>query len=399
MGSMITLGIGKLEIDWGKNNFFTNHSKLFLPSEDVCEIPYYYADNVVEYKEGLSRPLKGIKRRLELLGYPLHSLRSLYDAHLSSVPDYYPDVPVTFDEFYQVISSLDVNNIDINENDHDYDLGEFLSRYLFRDPEFNRVTNLKEIVNRDIGTTFENMDPYLTLRILMENPKNLDLNVYWAFSDAVEGGWVEREGLFSPLDDSDKILIVTEGSSDAFILDQALEILAKDISDFFYFVDMEEHYPFTGTGNLYRFCQGLVSIRIQNKVLVVYDNDVAGVHKYSLSKKLPLPKNMHVARLPDYQGFRNFETLGPNGRSREDINGAAVAIECFLDHSYKTKTTPCVRWTSYDSITQTYQGELIDKDSYVKRFKQARSKDGGYDFGKLRYLIDHLYNEWVQNSS
>ena len=54
MDSMINLGVGKLELDWGKNNFFTNHSKLFFPS-DVKKIPYYYADNVIEYKEGFSR--------------------------------------------------------------------------------------------------------------------------------------------------------------------------------------------------------------------------------------------------------------------------------------------------------------------------------------------------------
>ncbi len=29
MGSMITLGIGKMELEWGKNNMFNNHSCLF----------------------------------------------------------------------------------------------------------------------------------------------------------------------------------------------------------------------------------------------------------------------------------------------------------------------------------------------------------------------------------
>ena len=29
MGSMITLRIGKMELDWGKNNMFNNHSCLF----------------------------------------------------------------------------------------------------------------------------------------------------------------------------------------------------------------------------------------------------------------------------------------------------------------------------------------------------------------------------------
>ena len=45
------------------------------------------------------------------------------------------------------------------------------------------------------------------------------------------------------------------------------------LRDFFDFVDMTENYPFTGAGNLYRFCQGLARIRIQNRILVVLDND------------------------------------------------------------------------------------------------------------------------------
>ena len=52
---MITLGIGRMEIDWGKNNIFTDHSALFKPS-DVKDIPYNYVDidtgePVVEMKE------------------------------------------------------------------------------------------------------------------------------------------------------------------------------------------------------------------------------------------------------------------------------------------------------------------------------------------------------------
>ncbi len=58
MGSMVSC-IGKLELDW-KNNFYQDHGTLFLPS-DVKDIPYYYADNIVEYKEGLSRKLSDEK--------------------------------------------------------------------------------------------------------------------------------------------------------------------------------------------------------------------------------------------------------------------------------------------------------------------------------------------------
>jgi hypothetical protein len=42
MGSMISLAVGRLEIDWGKNNGFVDHSALFQ-ANDVRQIPYYYA--------------------------------------------------------------------------------------------------------------------------------------------------------------------------------------------------------------------------------------------------------------------------------------------------------------------------------------------------------------------
>ncbi len=36
MGTMISLGVGKMEIDWRKNNVFTDHSVLFKV-DDVGE--------------------------------------------------------------------------------------------------------------------------------------------------------------------------------------------------------------------------------------------------------------------------------------------------------------------------------------------------------------------------
>ena len=64
MGTMITLGIGLMEIDWGKNNSFKDHSVLFKPS-DVQPIPYYYVDTdsdnlITEMKEGYARKLFSI---------------------------------------------------------------------------------------------------------------------------------------------------------------------------------------------------------------------------------------------------------------------------------------------------------------------------------------------------
>jgi hypothetical protein len=198
-----------------------------------------------------------------------------------------------------------------------------------------------------------------------------------------------------PLEDQSRILIVTEGSSDSFIIERAMKELRPDIADFFYFVDMEEHYPFTGTGNLFRFCQGLSRIKIQNNVLVVFDNDASGMEKFLQCQKLIRPKNMHICTLPDHECFCNFLTRGPNGVSLENINGSAVAIECFLDMDNINSESNYIRWTSYNRELEKYQGELENKDLLVKYFKKANLTDGSYNTDKLSYLLDYLVDQWL----
>jgi hypothetical protein len=49
MGSEISLGINKIVIDWGANESFSNHSRLFHKNEIKNEY-YYYAENYKEKK-------------------------------------------------------------------------------------------------------------------------------------------------------------------------------------------------------------------------------------------------------------------------------------------------------------------------------------------------------------
>ena len=91
MGTMITLGIGKLEINWGKNDVFENFRDLFQP-EDWKDIKYYYADNVVEAKKGYSRDLSLVKPRLDLLGYTLKNIKKIYESTYNEYCDgMYPE--------------------------------------------------------------------------------------------------------------------------------------------------------------------------------------------------------------------------------------------------------------------------------------------------------------------
>ena len=219
MGSIITLGVARLEIDWGKNNYFRNHSGLFFRDDVKPEI-YYYAENVQEVQPAFSRPLRNVLPRLELLGYSLANCRRMYEAVAEAVPDYYPDPEISFDMLARVLASVDVTRMGMGEDGEDYDLGEFAAKVILADPEFTKTEADLASLTRHDGTFFENLDSYVILRLLCENPANLDQNDIWRFQDVLESGWISSnlDDLYEGLGDAERFLVVTEGSSDSSIL-------------------------------------------------------------------------------------------------------------------------------------------------------------------------------------
>ena len=387
MGSIISLGVGRLEVDWGKNSSFRNHSNLFLPS-DIKEAVYYYADNVRETMPAYVRRLESVKHRLELLGYTLEGCRAHFD-DLATWSER-GDPPVSFDDLANVLRHVDVDRQGLPGDPEDgYDPGEYALETILQDPQFLKTLGTSA-PQRYQGFFFENLDPYVILRLLAENPANLTKPVIWRHMDVVEGGWVSEGDLFEHLADRQRFLLVTEGSSDSRILQRSFEILKPDIADFFYYVDMSENYPFTGTGNIVRFCQGLAKIRIQNRVVVVLDNDAAGNAAVSRLQALGLPRNMKATVLPSLASFDAFPTVGPSGSGIEPVNGKAVSVEMFLDLSYQADDPAMVRWTSLDGSSGTYQGELIDKERYSNRFLNKGWRDRRYDKSKLEVLLCHI---------
>jgi hypothetical protein len=71
MGSIISLSVGRIDIDYGKNEYFQNHAHLFQPGDrSINEYDYVNDDGTphIEVQEALRRPLSRVVPRLELLG-------------------------------------------------------------------------------------------------------------------------------------------------------------------------------------------------------------------------------------------------------------------------------------------------------------------------------------------
>ncbi len=95
-------------------------------------------------------------------------------------------------------------------------------------------------------------------------------------------------------------------------------MLRPVVSDFFYFIDTEEGYPFSGSGILASFCRGLMKIGIQNKTIISFDNDAEGTSKQKVLQRAPRLENFAIMRLADPPELHVVAGLGTSG---ESING------------------------------------------------------------------------------
>lgn len=396
MGYEIELMVGNREVDCGMNDSFWPHSPLFQPC-DVQQVAYHYVYDdgqpIVKMKEGYAKPLHQVLRRLELLGYTGDCVRMHFDALAThnSVNEELPNL--TFDAFAEAFSLVNVEDVPPSYNDEeDSYLGDFFSREVFDRLCSSGVVDNGKLHHRysALGALLQQFDPWARLWLLSRNPANLAASVVWRFADVIDSGYADRSLIVQELPTSYKFLIVTEGSSDAKILQKALALLRPNECDFFHFVDMQDNYPFTGAGNLKQFCKGLAKIRILNKVIVIFDNDAEGAANLKETRSLSLPPTMRTMRLPNLSRLKAFSTIGPNGAQIDDINGKAAAIECYLDLDWKVSTSPQVRWTSYNKRLDLYQGELVEKEKFAKLFMDLRSKETGYNFEGLEAILDSL---------
>ena len=381
MGSMISLGVGRFEIDWGKNGGFVDHSALFQPA-DLVKIPYYYANTQVEMKDGLSKPLPLVCDRINLLGHTM----AVCEQEFKSLGAYndIDEARFSFGDLREALATVDVSAMSPDYGPGGEDFGKFFRREIFPRIGLAEIVHDARYVQFDAAYAMENLSAYTILHLLAANPTAKGLNVQWAFNDVEHGGWAKRSDFIRPVAQASRFLTVTEGSSDAKIIERALKLLRPHIADFFDFVDMEEGYPFSGTGNVFRFVQGLISIHVLNNVLIVYDNDTEGRTNLERTIALNLPANMKALKLPDLKALERFRTVGPSGEHKANINGRAAAIECYLD----LPDDAYVRWTAYNAKADAYQGELAHKETYARAFLRHRKRHSGYRYENIEEVLD-----------
>ena len=417
MGTVITLDVDGLTLDWAKNGRGDNHGFLFqdndrklLPNEGGFDV----GDNSVEYacddmEMGFSKNLSDVVPRLELLGFGVERIEQEYCAvadacceQRRSLSRHGIEEPLdimTFREFLEFVVMYPINELDNRcvdgiSGDCDRSVGGRFSKNseLLRIPDslydYGSYSELSFF-----GDLIRVLHPYSILRLLAENEENRSCNVNWRYGSLVEAGWARNSEFVPNARRTQTFLIVTEGSSDTYILRHAFSLIRPEVADFFRFIDMDDGHPFPGAGNLVKFARGLSKMDVHNQVVFLLDNDCEGIEARVRLEDVFLRPNMRIVMLPEIDELRSIAARGPDGIKTADINGRAASIECYLDLTAPGIPDAQVVWTTYKRQLEAYQGKLQSKEAYTRAFLKVDSASvqrAEYDVSKISAVLDEI---------
>ena len=194
-----------------------------------------------------------------------------------------------------------------------------------------------------------------------------------------------------------RVVVLTEGSTDTWVLQRTMRLLEPDIADFFSFMDFEGARIEGGASALASIVKAFVATGIENRVLALFDNDTAGLAALRRLSSIKFPENIIALQYPPLWLARDYPTLGPNGLTSMDVNGMACSLELYLGMDVlkdEDNNLLPVHWRAFDSSVGQYQGEITDKKLVLERFnkkldtcEQDRHHLADYDWSGLRSII------------
>ena len=201
-----------------------------------------------------------------------------------------------------------------------------------------------------------------------------------------------------------KTVVLTEGKTDAWILEAAMKLLYPHLEDYFSFLDFEGTSFGGGVGNLANAVKAFAGAGIVNNVVALFDNDTAAASACKSLEILTLPGNIAIRRLPRIALLDEYPTLGPSGATRLNVNGIAASIELYLGmdilRAEDGNFVP-VQWTGYDRQLKQYQGEVLEKNRLHSRFREklARtSAPAGPEWDDLRAVLKVIFSAFTKRN-
>lgn len=188
---------------------------------------------------------------------------------------------------------------------------------------------------------YPDQHPLHYLRFMLECC-DIEAKVILDFTDLVRSGFATKEANIRDISIKNtsrdhevfsKILVLTEGESDANILKIALEKLYPDLSNYYLFmpfhlteISPDRKIPGSAQALLQRI-KSFAACQINNRIIGVFDNDYEGRKALEQIGRGELPDNIKLISYPDIEANKEYPISNGNYK---DINGKAAFLETYF---------------------------------------------------------------------
>jgi hypothetical protein len=416
MGSYFDLTIGnnshysnKGQVDYPLMTLFKESDKKIISdqrNEDNEEITTYEYSNSVAV----------IKQRLEIMGFTIEkaneafasAMNEIRTGEISDTDLWWMDgvTKASFVTSYSLTEWLEAIKNNLSE-------GINYSNYKELTPPVRKTINkLIYEATDEFLEGFPQTDIRFYVRALLELYKEDD-KVAMDYTEMVDSGiYLPSDKLSSYPTDlfqneyqvGAPIIILTEGSSDSYLLNDTLKVLYPDLSEFYYFLDFGVSNLQGSAGSLVSIVKAFIGAGIQNRFIALFDNDTAAQVAIKGLSGVQIPKQVKILSYPEISLANNYPTIGPQGKVLMNVNGLAGSLEMYFGADVlrlgTTDLTP-VQWRGYDQSIAKYQGELLNKnklqDYYrdkLKKCLQDKTLISNYDWSDMKSIFAMLFNAY-----
>jgi hypothetical protein len=414
MGSYAKLRVGDLEVAVFKNDIEASVALIFTTDDwrsrpaTAAELEYYGEDEPWEVTE-LVCSLAVVRDRLELTGADWHTTEKAFNELVEWKLEILQNVRVRMsDESIRGSIAREIEYLS------DFRLDDWVQAVVSAPPDPPATSRLELGTRGWLMDLWEEGDIRLCLRAAVECRR--DALVTLDATDLIGGGWLSsdhdpRESALLQFGwaqiHASPIVVLTEGRTDAKILESALAVIYPHLQGFIRFADFS-HRPEANAAALVRTLKGFAAAGIANRVVALFDADSAAYDAVRSLKEDKLPWSIRVLHLPNTELASAYPTVGPGGPELADVNSKACSIELYLGRDVLTdqrgELRP-VRWTSFIRALQQWQGEVEGKAEIQEAFwakAKAALNDprtvGRQDWADLRAVIDHVRTAFAQPS-
>lgn len=410
---------------WVGPHLFAKHEKIptnlaILFTEDDRQVE---GINIKAAQTDLSSPTEAktiyaahvstIKNRLDFLGFTLEAAADLFDfwkhEELKGFDDFIANMGARDQSYLEALSEY----ISYEKNKHDELQSHTFSSWLqsLKDPSAHMLDTVvfhpvKSFSPSDAWSPDRfpsRVDERLHLRCELEATNEQFITLDFTELDKAQIPLSDLKWCFEEVPQRDRnalrLIVLTEGSTDKFVLEQAIKILRPEIAHFISFFEFEFSRSPGGTSYLSHMVRSFVAAGIRDRIVAIFDNDTAGCLALQQLGNLKLPTNIKVTQYPNIDIAKNYPTLGPTGLVNMDINGYAASIELFLGEDVLVgddgKFSP-IQWKGFEPKLNRYQGEVLDKERCMRRFQRKvsasnhqRAKEDS-TWNDLRTLLHYL---------